>query len=264
WAIQEHREQTGIDLPVIISGTIVDMSGRTLSGQTTEAFLISISHAPNLLAVGLNCAMGSGQMRPFIEELSRLAPFAVSLYPNAGLPNAFGGYDESPEFMAGQIASYAESGFVNIVGGCCGTTPDHIRAFAEVTQGLPPRRIPEVEHRLRLSGMEPFVLRPDMTFVNIGERTNVTGSRKCARLIKEGNYEEALSIARQQVENGVQMIDVNMDEAMLDPEAAMARFLNLIAGEPDIARVPVVIDSSRWSVIEAGLKCVQGKAVVNS
>src|SRR5690554_2351156 len=153
WAIQEHREQTGIDLPVIISGTIVDMSGRTLSGQTTEAFLISISHAPNLLAVGLNCAMGSGQMRPFIEELSRLAPFAVSLYPNAGLPNAFGGYDESPEFMAGQIASYAESGFVNIVGGCCGTTPDHIRAFAEVTQGLPPRRIPEVEHRLRLSGM---------------------------------------------------------------------------------------------------------------
>lgn len=264
WAIQEHREQTGIDLPVIISGTIVDMSGRTLSGQTTEAFLISISHAPNLLAVGLNCAMGSGQMRPFIEELSRLAPFAVSLYPNAGLPNAFGGYDESPEFMAGQIASYAESGFVNIVGGCCGTTPDHIRAFAEVTQGLPPRRIPEVEHRLRLSGMEPFVLRPDMTFVNIGERTNVTGSRKFARLIKEGNYEEALSIARQQVENGAQMIDVNMDEAMLDSEAAMARFLNLIAGEPDIARVPVVIDSSRWSVIEAGLKCVQGKAVVNS
>lgn len=263
-AIQEYFHATGKLLPVMISGTIVDMSGRTLSGQTTEAFWISISHMPHLLSVGLNCALGSEQMRPFLEELSRVATVPVSLYPNAGLPNEFGEYDETPAFMARQIEDYASSGFVNIVGGCCGTTPDHIRAFAEAAARYAPRRIPRTPPYLRLSGLEPLVLRPDTNFVNIGERTNVTGSRRFARLIKEENYEEALSVARQQVENGAQMIDVNMDEGMLDSEAAMVKFLNLIATEPDIARVPIVIDSSRWSVIEAGLKCVQGKAIVNS
>ena len=264
YAIQEQFRKTGKVLPVMVSGTIVDMSGRTLSGQTTEAFWISISHMPHLLSVGLNCALGSEQMRPFIEELSRVATVHTSLYPNAGLPNEFGGYDETPQIMASVAAEYARSGFLNFVGGCCGSTPDHIRAIAEAVADIEPRRIPQVEPYLRLSGLEPLILRPETNFVNIGERTNVTGSKKFARLIKEGNYEEALSVARQQVENGAQMIDVNMDEGMLDSEAAMVTFLNLVAAEPDIARVPVVIDSSKWEVIEAGLKCVQGKAVVNS
>ncbi|GIV58186.1 MAG: methionine synthase [Rhodothermaceae bacterium] len=263
-AIQEHFQRTGRVLPVMISGTIVDQSGRTLSGQTPEAFWISIAHMPHLLSVGLNCALGSAQMRPFLEELAGVATVFTSLYPNAGLPNAFGGYDETPEFMAAQIDAYARDGFLNLVGGCCGTTPEHIRALAEVAARHAPRRIPERPRTLRLAGLEPLVFRPGLNFVNIGERTNVTGSRRFARLIREENYEEAVSVARQQVENGAQLIDVNMDEGMLDGAAAMTRFLNLIAAEPDIARVPVVIDSSKWEVIEAGLKCVQGKAVVNS
>ncbi|MFQ5568490.1 MAG: methionine synthase [Rhodothermales bacterium] len=251
-------------VPVMLSGSIVDMSGRTLSGQTTEAFWISVAHTPHLLSVGLNCSLGSSQMRSFIEELARVASVRTSLYPNAGLPNEFGGYDETPEFMAAQVEEYAKAGWVNMIGGCCGSTPDHIRAIAEVAARLAPRQVPEPPKTLRLSGLEPLVFRPDLNFVNIGERTNVAGSRRFARLIKENEYEEALSVARQQVENGAQMIDVNMDEGMLDSEAAMVTFLNLIASEPDIARVPIVLDSSKWSVIEAGLKCVQGKAVVNS
>ncbi len=264
FAIQEACERRGQPVPVMISGTIVDMSGRTLSGQTTEAFWISVAHMPNLLSVGLNCALGTAQMRTFLQELSGISSVHTSLYPNAGLPNAFGGYDETPAFMAATIKDFAEGGLLNIVGGCCGTTPEHIRAVAEAVSGIAPRTVPEIEPMLRLSGLEPFVLRPHMNFVNVGERTNVTGSRRFARLIREEQYEEALSVARQQVESGAQMIDVNMDEAMLDSEAAMVRFLNLIATEPDIARVPLVLDSSRWDVIEAGLKCVQGKAVVNS
>ena len=264
YAIQELFDERGVVLPVMVSGTIVDQSGRTLSGQTAEAFWISVSHMPHLLSVGLNCALGSKQMRPFIEELSRVASTHTSLYPNAGLPNEFGGYDESPEFMAQQADDYAGSGFLNIVGGCCGTTPDHIRILSEVVKRHKPRRIPEQAPYLRLSGLEPLVVRPETNFVNIGERTNVTGSRRFARLIKENNYEEALSVAAQQVESGAQLIDVNMDEGMLDSEGAMVKFLNLIASEPEIARVPIVVDSSKWSVIEAGLKCVQGKGIVNS
>ncbi len=263
-AVAQHAEASRKKLPVMISGTVVDMSGRTLSGQTVEAFWLSVSHCPNLLSVGLNCALGSQQMRPFIEALSRVATVPVSLYPNAGLPNAMGGYDESPAFMAETIREYASAGFVNLVGGCCGTTPDHIAAIAEAAAQFTPRTVPTAEPTLRLSGLEPFVVRPDTNFVNIGERTNVTGSRRFARLILEGDYEEALSVARQQVEDGAQLIDVNMDEGMLDGAAAMQTFLNLVAAEPDIARVPIVIDSSKWEVIEAGLKCVQGKGVVNS
>ncbi len=264
YAIQEIFDDTGRPLPVMISGTIVDQSGRTLSGQTPEAFWLSVSHMPHLLSVGLNCALGSEQMRPYIEELSGAATVFTSLYPNAGLPNEFGGYDETAAFMAEQLEDYAESGFVNLVGGCCGTTPEHIRAIAAAAARHQPRRIPEPPKYLRLSGLEPLTIRPETNFVNIGERTNVTGSRRFARLIKEGNYEAAISVARDQVENGAQLIDVNMDEGMLDSEAAMVKLLNLIASEPDIARVPIVIDSSKWSVIEAGLKCVQGKGIVNS
>ena len=264
YAIQRLFQETRRAVPIMISGTIVDLSGRTLSGQTPEAFWISVSHVPHLLSVGLNCSLGSSQMRPFIEELSAVVPHPTSLYPNAGMPNQFGGYDETPAYMAEQLDDYARSGFVNIVGGCCGTGPEHIRAFAEVAARRSPRRIPRVEPYLRLSGLEPLVLRPDTNFVNIGERTNVTGSRRFARLIKEGQFEEAVSVARQQVESGAQLIDVNMDEGMLDAEAAIVQFLNLIAAEPDVARVPVVIDSSRWSVLEIGLKCLQGKGIVNS
>jgi 5-methyltetrahydrofolate--homocysteine methyltransferase len=250
-------------VPVMVSFTITDRSGRTLSGQTVEAYWISISHMP-LLAVGINCALGAREMRPYIEELSSIAPTYLSCYPNAGLPNTFGGFDETPEQMAADLREFAASGWINLVGGCCGSTPAHIRAIAEAVRELPARKLPVIEKYTRLSGLEPLVLRPETNFVNIGERANVTGSPRFARLIKEGKFEEALGIARQQVENGAQIIDINMDEAMLDSEKAMEHFLRLIASEPDIARVPVMIDSSKWSVLEAGLKCVQGKSVVNS
>ncbi len=264
FAVEEYFNAIGRRVPVMVSGTVVDASGRTLSGQTTEAFWISIAHMPDLISVGLNCALGSKQMRPFIEALSGIAESYVSVYPNAGLPNEFGEYDDSPAYMAAQIAGFAESGFVNIVGGCCGTTPQHIKAIADAVSSLKPRRKPEPKHELQLSGLEPLMVNPTTGFINVGERTNVTGSRKFARLIKEGNYDEALSIARQQVESGAQVIDVNVDEGMLDSEKVMKEFLNLIASEPEISRVPVMIDSSRWSVIEEGLQCVQGKSIVNS
>jgi 5-methyltetrahydrofolate--homocysteine methyltransferase len=264
FAIQQEFDRLDVRLPVMISGTVVDQSGRTLSGQTTEAFWISIAHTPELMSVGLNCALGSAQMRPYLETLSDLAPVRTSLYPNAGLPNEFGEYDESPEFMAEQVASYATSGFLNIIGGCCGTTPDHIRAMAEAASKFTPRAIPSPTKMLRTSGLEPFEFRDELNFVNIGERTNVTGSKRFARLIKDEQYDEAISVALQQVEAGAQLIDINMDEGMLDSKAAMVRFLNLLAAEPDIARVPFVLDSSKWEVIEAGLQCVQGKAIVNS
>jgi 5-methyltetrahydrofolate--homocysteine methyltransferase len=264
YAIQQFFDETGRVAPVMISGTIVDQSGRTLSGQTTEAFWISVSHMPHLLSVGLNCALGTKQLRPYIETLSEVATCPTSLYPNAGLPNEFGGYDEEPDHMAADIGEFARAGFLNMVGGCCGTTPEHIRAIAEAVEGCAPRVAPEVQPYLRLSGLEPLVVRPETNFVNAGERTNVTGSRRFARLIREGRMEAALSVAREQVENGAQIIDVNMDEGMLDSERAMTDFLNLIGSEPDIARVPVMIDSSKFSVIEAGLRCIQGKGVVNS
>lgn len=264
YAIHKFTEETGKQLPVMISGTIVDQSGRTLSGQTTEAFWISVSHTKNLLSVGLNCSLGSKQMRPYIEELANIATCHTSLYPNAGLPDEMGEYNETPEYMADQLRDYAESDFVNIVGGCCGTTPEHIKAIAEAAAECSPRKIPEQEPYLRLSGLEPLVVRPDTNFVNIGERTNVTGSRKFKRLIKNEEYEEALSVARQQVENGAQIIDINMDEGMLESEEVMVDFMQLLAGEPDISRVPIMIDSSKWSVQKEGLKAAQGKCVVNS
>ncbi|ABB23203.1 methionine synthase [Pelodictyon luteolum] len=264
FAIEEFFTRTNKRVPVMVSGTVVDQSGRTLSGQTTEAFWISIAHMPDLLSVGLNCALGSKQMRPFIEAISTVAESFVSVYPNAGLPNEFGEYDDSPEYMADQIAGFAESGFVNIVGGCCGTTPGHIKAIADAVVALQPRKRPTASHELQLSGLEPLRVNSTTGFINVGERTNVTGSKKFARLIREGNYDEALSIARQQVESGAQVIDVNVDEGMLDSEKVMQEFLNLIASEPEIAKVPVMIDSSKWSVIEKGLQCVQGKSIVNS
>ncbi len=264
FAIEEFFDRTGWRVPVMVSGTVVDASGRTLSGQTTEAFWTSIAHLPDLLSIGLNCALGSKQMRPFIAAMAGIAESYVSVYPNAGLPNEFGDYDDSPEYMAAQIADFATSGFVNIVGGCCGTTPQHIKAIADAVKNLQPRKRPAKQHELQLSGLEPLFVNQTTGFINIGERTNVTGSKKFARLIKEGNYDEALSIARQQVESGAQVIDVNVDEGMLDSEKVMKEFLNLIASEPDISRVPVMIDSSKWSVIESGLQCVQGKSIVNS
>ncbi|MBI3510453.1 MAG: methionine synthase [Bacteroidetes bacterium] len=263
FAVQSLEEKSGRKIPVMVSGTITDASGRTLSGQTTEAFLNSISHV-DLLSVGLNCALGAAQMRPYLEELATKAPFYVSCYPNAGLPNQFGEYDQTPEDMGVQVSDFIKSKFINIIGGCCGTTPAHIRRIAEIARGERPRNIPYREPFLRLSGLEPVTLRPESNFMNVGERTNVTGSRKFARLIIEGNYDEALAIARDQVEGGAQVIDINMDEGMLDSEAAMKRFLNLVAAEPDIARVPIMLDSSKFHVIESGLKCVQGKAIVNS
>jgi 5-methyltetrahydrofolate--homocysteine methyltransferase len=263
FAIAELFHATGERVPVMVSGTITDASGRTLSGQTAEAFWHSMMHG-NLLSIGLNCALGADQLRAHVAELSRIADVHVSAHPNAGLPNAFGGYDESAEMMATHIREWAESGLVNIVGGCCGTTPEHIRAIAEAVQGIAPRRIPEVAPHLRLSGLEPVVISPTTNFVNIGERTNVTGSARFAKLILSDDYATALDVARQQVDNGAQLIDINMDEGLLDAEHAMRTFLNLLAAEPDIARVPIVIDSSKWSVIEAGLQCVQGKGIVNS
>lgn len=263
FAVKQLLEERGVDVPIMISGTITDASGRTLSGQTTAAFWHAIRHAQPLI-VGLNCALGAKELRAYVEELSELADCFVSVYPNAGLPNAFGGYDDTPENMTVVLREMAESGFVNVVGGCCGTTPAYIKLFSQAIGDIAPRVPPVVPRHLRLSGLEALTVTPELNFVNIGERTNVTGSRRFAKLILNGQYEEALSVARQQVENGAQMIDINMDEGMLDAEAAMTRFLNLIATEPDIARVPVVIDSSKWSVIEAGLKCVQGKPIINS
>ena len=263
YAIAEVCEARGLDIPVMISGTITDRSGRLLSGQTPAAFWNSVKHA-NPVTIGLNCALGAKEMRAHIEEMGRVADTFVCAYPNAGLPNEFGYYDESPEYMAELLGEFAQAGLVNVVGGCCGTTPEHIAAIAKAVVGKAPRAIPEVPRQLRLSGLEAFTLTPEIPFVNIGERTNVTGSAKFRKLITAGDYASALSIAREQVENGAQVIDVNMDEGLLDSEAAMVTFLNLIAAEPDIARVPVMVDSSKFSVIEAGLKCLQGKPVVNS
>lgn len=263
YAIQQLRKELGRDIPLMVSGTIVDKSGRTLSGQTIEAFLYSMSHA-DLLSIGLNCSMGAREMRPFLEELSARAPWYVSVYPNAGFPDQFGEYDESPDDMATFMKDFLERKLVNIIGGCCGTTPDHIRKFATLAENAPVRTPPPREHKLTLSGLEPLVVYPGSNFINIGERTNVSGSRKFARLIREEKYSEALSVAREMVEGGAQIIDVNMDDAMIDGEKAMVKFLNLLSAEPDIARVPVMIDSSNFRVIEAGLKCLQGKSIVNS
>jgi 5-methyltetrahydrofolate--homocysteine methyltransferase len=251
-------ERRGARLPLIVSGTITDASGRTLSGQTTEAFYNSVRHAQPL-AVGLNCALGAKELRQYVEELSGVAELPVSCYPNAGLPNAFGEYDDTPESMARELGAWARAGQLNLAGGCCGTTPAHIHAIAGALKGVAPRRVPRRTSALRLSGLESLNVDAGSLFVNVGERTNVTGSKAFARLILAGNYAEALSVARQQVENGAQVIDVNMDEAMLDSEKAMTTFLNLAASEPDIARVPVMVDSSKWSVIEAGLKCPAGQ-----
>jgi 5-methyltetrahydrofolate--homocysteine methyltransferase len=264
FAVQEYFARSGIELPIMISGTITDLSGRTLSGQTASAFWYSLRHA-RPLSVGLNCALGPKELRAYVQELSDIADTRISAHPNAGLPNAFGGYDLSPEDMAPTIAEWAQSGFLNIVGGCCGTTPEHIRAIAEAVASYPPRTVPDIPPACRLSGLEPFVIEHGKSlFVNVGERTNVTGSAKFRRLIKEENFTEALEVALQQVESGAQVIDINMDEGMLDSQAAMVTFLNLIASEPDIARVPLMIDSSKWEIIEAGLKCSQGKPIVNS
>ena len=263
FAIEDWFERHGAWLPVMISGTITDRSGRTLSGQTVGAFWNSMAHAKPL-SIGLNCALGAKDLRPHIEELAAIADTHTSLHPNAGLPNEMGEYDETPEYMADLLGEFARAGFLNLVGGCCGTTPAHIRAIAAAVEGCAPRVVPEVQKKLRLAGLEPLVIGEDSLFVNVGERTNVTGSKAFARLILNGNYAEALNVARQQVESGAQIIDVNMDEAMLDSKQAMVTFLNLIGSEPDISRVPVMVDSSKWSVIEAGLKCLQGKGVVNS
>jgi 5-methyltetrahydrofolate--homocysteine methyltransferase len=262
-AAQEVFTEKGVELPIMISGTITDASGRTLSGQTTESFLNSLSHV-NLLSIGLNCAMGAKDMRPYLEELSDKAPFYISSYPNAGLPNQFGEYDQDAHEMGHQIEDFLKAGFLNIVGGCCGTTPAHIKRIAELAANATPRKVPQIHPYMRLSGLEPVTLTTESNFMNVGERTNVTGSRKFAKLIADNKYDDALAVAREQVEGGAQVIDINMDEGMLDSEAAMVKFLNLIASEPDIARVPIMIDSSKWFVIEAGLKCVQGKSIVNS
>ncbi len=264
YAVDKYFDDTGKDkLPVMISGTITDNSGRTLSGQTVEAFWISVSHA-NLFSVGLNCALGSKEMRPHLKDLSSIADCHISAYPNAGLPNELGEYDQTPEQMSAFIRDFAESNFVNIVGGCCGSTPDHIRAMAEGVKGVSPRAKKEPSPHSQYSGLEPLIVREDMNFINIGERTNVTGSRKFARLIKEGDYAEAISVAQHQVEGGAQILDVNMDEGLLDSKKEMKEFLNMIMSEPDIAKLPIMIDSSKFDVIVEGLKCVQGKCIVNS
>jgi 5-methyltetrahydrofolate--homocysteine methyltransferase len=263
FAIEEVYEEMGVRLPVWISGTITDLSGRTLTGQTPEAFWHSVRHS-NPFAVGLNCALGAKELRPYVAELAGACDTLVSAHPNAGLPNEFGGYDESPEMMAEMIGEFARAGIVNIVGGCCGTKPDHIAAFGKAIAGVTPRAIPGKPKYMRLSGLEPFTLTPELNFINVGERTNITGSAKFRKLIAANDYEKALDVAREQVENGAQVIDINMDEGLIDSEAAMTRFVNMIAGEPDIARVPLMIDSSKWTVIQAGLKCCQGKPIVNS
>jgi 5-methyltetrahydrofolate--homocysteine methyltransferase len=263
FAISQFFDERGVELPVMVSVTITDASGRTLSGQTVEAFWNSVSHFP-MLSVGLNCALGPDRMRPYLEELSQIAPCFVSCHPNAGLPNEFGGYDETPAQMRRVLCEFAENGWLNVVGGCCGTTPEHIRVIAEGMESISPRVRPSIPGYSRLSGLEPLTLRPEGNFIVVGERTNVTGSKKFARLVRSGDYEAALEVARDQVANGANVLDVNMDEALLDGEKAMSTFLHLIAAEPEIARVPLMIDSSKWSVIEAGLKCVQGKSIVNS
>src|SRR5271167_2657566 len=263
FACFEAFAERGARLPLMISGTITDRSGRTLSGQTPTAFWHSVRHA-RPFSVGLNCALGASAMREHLEEIAGVAETLVSAYPNAGLPNEFGRYDETPDEMAGLIAGFARDGLVNIVGGCCGSTPEHIKAIAEAVRGVAPRLVPEFAPLMRLSGLEPFTLTSDIPFVNIGERTNVTGSAKFRKLITAGDYAGALVVARDQVANGAQVIDINMDEGLIDSKAVMVEFLNLVASEPDIARVPVMVDSSKFSVIEAGLKCVQGKPIVNS
>jgi 5-methyltetrahydrofolate--homocysteine methyltransferase len=263
FAIDEMFEEMGVRLPIWISGTITDLSGRTLTGQTPTAFWHSVRHA-DPFAIGLNCALGAKELRPYVAELAATCDTLVSAHPNAGLPNEFGGYDESPEMMAEMIGEFARSGLVNIVGGCCGTKPDHIAAFGAAIKNVTPRAIPGKPKYMRLSGLEPFTLTPDLNFINVGERTNITGSAKFRKLIAANDYEAALEVARSQVENGAQIIDINMDEGLIDSEAAMTRFVNMIAGEPDISKVPLMIDSSKWTVIQAGLKCCQGKAVVNS
>lgn len=263
FAIKSEEEISGIKIPIMVSVTVADTSGRTLSGQTLMAFLNSVSHI-DLLSCGMNCGFGASQMRPYIEEMAVNASFFVSLHPNAGLPNQFGEYDETPEAMANTLEEYLQKGWLNIVGGCCGTTPEHIAAIAEVAKKYKPRVVPAKKHLTVVSGLEPLLIHPKNNFVNIGERTNVSGSRKFARLMKDEKYEEALTVARQQVENGAQIIDICMDDAMLDAKPAMVQFLNLIASEPEIARVPIMIDSSKWEVLEAGLKCNQGKSIVNS
>ncbi len=263
YAVLDLENNLGRRIPLMISGTITDASGRTLSGQTCGAFWQSIAHA-RPLSVGLNCALGAEQLRPYVDELSRIADVRVSAHPNAGLPNEFGGYDETPEDMARSLGEWAESGLVNIVGGCCGTTPEHIAAIGERVSAVRPRTVPALKPALRLAGLEPFEAGDDALFINVGERTNVTGSARFARLILEGDYDTALKVARQQVANGAQIIDINMDEGMLDSEGAMVTFLNLLAAEPDIARVPIMLDSSKWEILEAGLRCTQGKSVVNS
>ena len=261
--IQETFAEMGVELPIMISVTITDRSGRTLSGQTVEAFWASVAHAEPF-SVGINCALGATEMRPFLEALSEVAPVFISCYPNAGLPNAFGGYDEKPAETSAELGEFARSGLINLVGGCCGTTRDHIRAIAHAVEGVPPRRVPQPDRLTRFAGLEPFAIFPGSSFTMIGERTNVTGSRRFAKLILDGDYTTALEVAADQVRNGANVIDVNMDEGMLDSEQAMTTFLNMVATEPEIARVPIMVDSSKWSVIEAGLKCVQGKAIVNS
>ncbi|EMQ2875988.1 methionine synthase [Vibrio navarrensis] len=263
FAVDSVFEELGLSLPVMISGTITDASGRTLSGQTTEAFYNALRHV-RPISFGLNCALGPDELRPYVEELSRISETYVSTHPNAGLPNAFGEYDLSPQEMAVHVKEWAQSGFINLVGGCCGTTPEHIRQMALAVEGVAPRVLPDIPVACRLSGLEPLTIAKDTLFVNVGERTNVTGSARFKRLIKEELYDEALDVAREQVENGAQIIDINMDEGMLDAEACMVRFLNLCASEPEISKVPVMVDSSKWEVIEAGLKCIQGKGIVNS
>ncbi len=264
YAIQEYLNQTNKKIPIMISGTIVDLSGRTLSGQTTAAFWVSVSHSKNILSVGLNCSLGAKQMRPFIEELSNIVPHYISIYPNAGLPNEMGEYDETPNVTSSILKEYGESGFYNIVGGCCGTTPEHIKYIADIVREIKPRKIPQIKPYLKLSGLEPVIIHPETNFVNVGERTNVTGSKKFANLILSGDFEGALAIARNQVDGGAQILDINMDEGLLNSEEAMVKFINLLSVEPDIAKLPIMIDSSRWSVIEEGLKCLQGKGIVNS
>ncbi len=263
FAAQQTFQKAGKTLPLLVSGTITDKSGRTLSGQTTEAFWNSISHG-NLLCAGLNCALGAQELEPYIKEMARVATCYVSVYPNAGLPNQFGEYDETPEQTAAFIKPWAQKGYINLIGGCCGTTPEHIAAMAKAVEGCKPRQLPNSDHLTHLSGLEPVTLRPEIAFVNIGERTNVTGSPKFMKFIKEGNWEEALKIAKQQVESGAMIIDINMDEGLLDSEALMTQFMNLVASEPEISKVPIMVDSSKWSVIEAGLKCMQGRGIVNS